>query len=124
MASEYSGFAIEIGEAMTHQDYDTFKQRVLAKQKLDLTKLSEGKVAFTDARGNVLELDHAGDFIRNGAVRDYGAPWSNWRPADGGNAPVRQDWMSGTLRVEVDGALFTCTVDDQGEVSFENLLNK
>ena len=32
-----------------------------------------------------------------------------------GNAPVRQDWLSGTLRVEVDGAIFTSTVDDDGK---------
>ena len=118
----YDGFAIEIGEAESHGDYVAFKQQVLGQQKLDVSQLSAGIVVFTDSHGQELSLDHAGDFRRNGEVRNYAAPWSNWRPANGGDIPVRQDWLSGRLRVEVDGAVFTSSVDDDGKVIFSNEL--
>ena len=121
--SAFNGFAIEIGEAETHESYDNFKKNVLAEQQLDLSQLADGSVVFTDSRGQELALSHGGEFKRNGEVRSYDAPWSNFRPADGSNAPVRQDWLSGTLRVEVDGAIFTSTVDDDGKVTFSNELN-
>ena len=121
--SAFNGFAIEIGEAETHESYDNFKKNVLAEQQLDLSQLADGSVVFTDSRGQELALTHGGEFKRNGEVRSYDAPWSNFRPADGSNAPVRQDWLSGTLRVEVDGAIFTSTVDDDGKVTFSNELN-
>lgn len=121
--SRYSGFAIEIGEPQTHGDYASFVDGVLAQQSLDISQLADGTVAFTDSRGQALNLTFGGEFSRNGEVRDYGQPWANFRPADGGNAPVRQDWLSGTLSVSVDGAHFTCTVADDGQVTFSNRLD-
>ena len=61
-ASDYSGFALEIGEAATHHSYDQFKDRVLSHQQLGQELLSAGKVVFTDSRGQVLDLDHGGAF--------------------------------------------------------------
>ena len=67
-----------------------------------------------------------GAHSNNGVERNYHAPWSNWRLADDWPRsdqqpePVRQDWLSGTLKVEVDGAYFSCTVDEDGTVTFIN----
>lgn len=118
--SEYSGFAIEIGEAATHQNYAQFQRMVLDHQQLDLTNLAQGVVGFTDSRGRALRLDHAGAFTRNGQEIPVGPPWRYWQPEGGGNAPIRQDWLSGSLRVQVDGAVFTCSVSDTGVVQFSN----
>ena len=88
-------------------------------------RFAEGSVHFNDSRGQDLLLtfgDSFNEYVfrRDGEQRSFSAPHANWRPADGSNAPIRQNWLSGSLHVEVDGATFDCSVSEAGEVTFSN----
>ncbi len=122
----YSGFACEIGEKDTHGSYDEFRRAVLAKAKLDVSKLSDGKVEYTSANGRSVGLEFGRTLtdtkmFRNGKRHD----WADHRVlykevgAEPADALIHQPWRGdGTLRVRAGGASFTCTVGADGKVTF------
>jgi len=120
----YSGFVIEVGEARTHGSYDKF---VRGKTTLDVAKLDEGKVAFTgvdDTRVAMHYADTLDDFVvvRNGEKHDW-SEHGKWvyREVDKTDGLIQQRRAAdGTLRVEAGGSVFTCTVSEDGKVTFEN----
>ncbi|MFP4354745.1 MAG: hypothetical protein ACLFUJ_06430 [Phycisphaerae bacterium] len=116
----YAGFALEVGEG---DDFEAFKKAVLAKSKLDLSDLSRGVVQLAGAGGATVKIVHnkTNDLPavwRNGQAVDY----TTWRdvydPVDG-QAPIRQEYRSGVLRVQSDNHVFVGTFQD-GKYSFEN----
>lgn len=117
-----AGFALEIGEAETHGDFDAFRKAVLAKGKLDLTQVAEGTVAYTGVDGGAVKLTHAGGarppIWRNGVARDYANEYAEYQPV-GGKAPIALGWKQGTLRVEAGGYVFTGTLKDGKYTSSE-----
>jgi hypothetical protein len=119
-AAPFCGQAVEVGEGV---DYADFKKAVLAKAKTDVTKLSEGRAAYTASDGHAVALKAAEDPARTEVTRD-GQPHDFTAHAKllfgGDTSPIRQDWLGGTLTVTTDGATFTGTVDPAGKATFAN----
>ena len=116
----FCGFALEVGEA---GDFDAFKKAILARAKADASKLDDGVAALIASDGRAVEVQFNGDaartvVLKNGRQHNTAA---HGRLLFGGeNSPIRHDWHGGTLSVRAGGASFTCTVNDQGNVTFEN----
>lgn len=143
------GFAMELGESQSHGSYAAFKKAVSAEGKLDLGELRDGRVAYVGADGTSVALKHSAtrrpfyvmdskqpwvtksvtsidDYYaayptvwRNGKLFDWKAHYDPYRSADGRDAPVRQDFKSGRVRVEADGHVFEGWFDD-GRYRFRN----
>ncbi len=121
----FCGFAIEIGEGM---DYDAFKRDVLSKTKLTVEDLSAGKIQLTGSDGK--RLGYAwGDSLagfrvrRDGQVHDWDAHGEMIYSEPGKGPDSALLWQKrggGTLRLHVDGSVFTCTVPLDGPITFEN----
>ncbi|MFP4052441.1 MAG: hypothetical protein ACLFV7_01090 [Phycisphaerae bacterium] len=125
---KYSGFAVEIGEKATHGDYAAFRKAVLEKAKLDLDGLKDGKVRYASATGTRVGMDFGvklADFkvYRNGTLHDWKRHRAVYRDpsAPQGKGLIDLPWRGdGTLRVSAGGATFTCTVGEDGKVTFDN----
>ena len=118
----YAGFALEVGEA-PRGSFEEFKRATLAKSRLDAAQLAQGIVTLTASDGATLKLTHNAQselpiIERNGAAVD----WSKWRAgcAAGsiGEAPMRQDWLGGELRVQAGGWTFTSRIGADGRLTF------
>lgn len=122
----YSGFAVEIGEPQTHKTYESFKSAVKSSSKLDTSGLTKGRVVFTGSQGKRVEIRaseplEGSPVLRDGEVYRFEGPWVKYRNADlDKKAPIHQDWEGDTLYVEAGGFVFTSTVEENGEVNFEN----
>jgi hypothetical protein len=116
----FCGLALEVGEGT---DFDTFKTAVLERARADASGLERGAASYTTSDGRSVALRFANDPSQTGVLKD-GRPHDTAAHArllfGGAGSPVRQDWLSGTLSVEAGGSRFTCTVDDDANVSFEN----
>lgn len=115
----FAGFAIELGEAPQHADYDAFKAAVRSKAKLAVTPQG---ATFTGASGAVLELgyDKAGlpRLVLDGKAKDWNQHRGLWRPAAGGAAPVSLGWKERKLVVEAGGHRFEGTLAADGSYAF------
>ncbi len=118
------GFAIEIGEAETHGDLAAFKAAVLAKSKLDVSNLAKGEAELAGSNGGRVKVALTGEKYpkvwRDGTLH----PWTEhpglYVPADGGDAPIRLERMSGHLHVEAGGHTFDGRVAEDGGYTFTN----
>lgn len=123
-SGKFSGFALEIGESETHGDFEKFKQSALTHAKLDLHSVEKGDVEFTGSSGEKVRLAHPDHGLpkvwRNGKSHDWLEHWALYQPVDGGTAPISLGWKKGTLRVEAGRKFFTCSVNQDGKVTFEN----
>ena len=111
-----------MGEA-PRGSFEEFKRAVLAGSRLNVAQLARGIVTLTTSDGATLKLTHNArnklpGVERNGAAVD----WSKWRAgyAAGsiGEAPMRQDWLGGELRVQAGGWTFTSRVGADGRLTF------
>ncbi|MBN2474801.1 MAG: hypothetical protein JXB62_09355 [Pirellulales bacterium] len=120
----YAGFAMEVGEEGVYAGYEAFKQAVVAKSHLDTTRLAQGIATLVGIDGRKLTVRHnpqndLPEIQRDGAPWDYAQHLDVYGPEDG-TGPIAQRWRSGTLTVEAGGKRFTCTVAEDGKVSWEN----
>ena len=120
----FAGFALEVGEAGSHGNYDAFKAAVTSKSTLDTDTLAGGAVTLTGAGGRTLKLTHnaANDLPRierDGKPFDYEANLDVYRPV-GPNGPIEQKRLSGTLTVRAGGKVFSCTLTRDGAVTWSN----
>ncbi len=114
-AGPVSGFAIEIGEAETHGDFDAFKAKVLANAKVDLSALAESKVGVSAASGASVALQFSDEKTvrvwRAGKEHDLSAHRALFRSPAGKGGPLDLGWKEGVLTIEAGGHKFTGTLD-------------
>ncbi len=110
-----SGYAIEIGEAESHGDYETFKAKVLANAKLDLSAIADGKVGATAASGAAVALQFSDEKTvrvwRAGKEHDLAAHRALFRSPEGKGGPLDLGWKEGVLTIQAGGHKFTGTLD-------------
>lgn len=120
----YAGFAIEAGDEPSHGGYYRFKQAVLTKGKLDLSKLPAGAVNLTSPLGHSLSVTHNVDnqrptVARDGKVVDWDTIQAVWQPISGPSV-IHQDVQSGKLSVQAGGKTFEGTLSEAGVYTFSN----
>ncbi|MGJ3253845.1 MAG: hypothetical protein ACFE0J_22335 [Elainellaceae cyanobacterium] len=114
--NSYAGFALEVGEAQSHGDYETFKQAVKSKSELDLGAIAQ-TVQLTSSTNSRLQITHNPDnelptVMRNGIEYDWLEHFDLYRLASG-TSPITLGWKQGRLRVEAGGHLFETAVSDE-----------
>lgn len=115
------GFAMEVGEPETYGDFATFRKAVLAKTRLDLSRLAQGEAHFQaadDTRVGV-KLTNDGSLVvfRDGQIHDWKAHASLWA---GAGSPVSLGWKQGILKVQAGGYTFEGRLSG-GKYTFSNL---
>lgn len=120
----FYGFAMEVGDAESHGDFNAFRRAVRERSRLDISRLEEGVARLTGANDRFIELafPRGGGMAgvnRNGAVRDFDDPaeWDLMRTVSG-HPVVNLGWKEGVLRVNAGGYLFESSMNRQGETSF------
>jgi len=120
----YHGFAMEVGDAGSHGDFNAFRRAVRQRSRLDLSRLNEGTARLSGANEKFIELRFPKDgemagVNRNGTVRDFENPeeWALMR-AVSGHPLVSLGWKEGLLRVNAGGYEFESGVNRQGETRF------
>ncbi len=125
----FSGFAIEVGEAPDHPNYESFKNAVLAKAKLDVSGLAGGTVGLTSSNGATIKMqwgDVLADFKvwRNGQLHDWTEHGSfvyrETGKLEDGLVFQRRGDAGGTLTVNAGGKTFVSTVTTDGNAIFQN----
>ena len=122
---KYCGFAIEIGEAPAYADFAAFKKAIYSKARLDDADVDDGVVQYTGAGGDTVKMKFRRDpseykVWRNGQLHDWKRHRVGYRQADKAGGLIEQDWLGGTLTVRAGGKEFSCTVTDEGKVTFYN----
>jgi hypothetical protein len=124
----YCGFIVEVGEVETHRSLAEFQRSVL-KGEADASKLGEGIVQYRTADDQRLgfhwhDAPHELGVWRNGQRHDWkrhaGLLYGSAEQQFSRKSPIDSDRGSGKLSVATEHAVFTCTVDGQGQVSFAN----
>lgn len=115
------GFAMEVGEPETYGDFAAFRKAVLAKPRLDLSRLAQGEAHFqaTDGTrvGVKLTTDASLVVFRDGQIHDWQTHADLWA---GSGSPVSLGWKQGILRVQAGGYTFEGKLSG-GRYSFSNL---
>ena len=115
------GFAMEVGEPETYGDFAAFRKAVLAKPRLDLSRLAQGEAHFqaTDGTrvGVKLTTDASLVVFRDGQIHDWQTHADLWA---GSGSPVSLGWKQGILRVQACGYTFEGKLSG-GRYSFSNL---
>jgi hypothetical protein len=128
-AKEFCGVAIEVGEKESHGSFAEFQKQVLAAE-VDVSKLAEGVVQYkaADRDKKWLGMDW-GDRARglgvwrNGNRHDWEAHDKLLYGTDQSEAGiVHSPWGAGRLTVNAGGESFTCSVSEDGKVTFRNEL--
>jgi hypothetical protein len=112
------GYALEVGSAATHGDFDTFRKNVAAKSKLDLSGLAQGTVSLRGSTGESVRITLDGDALpkvwRNGEAHD----WTKHRAVYstvGDKAPrIRLGWNERVLEIEAGGHRFRGELKEDG----------
>lgn len=115
------GFAMEVGEPETYGDFATFRKAVLAKTRLDLSRMAQGEAHFQaadDTRVGV-KLTNDGSLVvfRDGQIHDWKAHAALWA---GAGSPVSLGWKQGILKVQAGGYTFEGRLSG-GKYTFSNL---
>ncbi|MDB9311605.1 hypothetical protein PN462_00725 [Spirulina sp. CS-785/01] len=113
---DYTGFALEVGEAETHGSYQDFTQAVRQKSQVDVTNLNNGRVELTGSQDNRLMFTYNPENLlpqieRNGVFLRRENHFELYRSLPQGN-PIFLGWKAGTLRVEAGGHTFKTTVTE------------
>lgn len=118
------GMVFEFGDAASHGSYADFRRKVAAA-KPDVSALaSEGAVSYTDSLGRSLKMVFGPrpQVWRDGVERPFSvetaALWGD-PSGDPAKGPVHLGWKEGTLRVSAAGHSFSCTVAEDGTVSWK-----
>lgn len=111
----FCGFALEIGEGMSFAD---FRKKVVARNRLDLSKLEDGEATLTGTGGGTLRV-RANPKTDLPSVTADGTDidWSR-RAAVYRGPMIEQEWMSGRLRVSAGDRTFESAVSPEGKYRF------
>jgi hypothetical protein len=125
----FSGFVLEVGEAPAFADYDSFKRAVLAKARLDVSAIAQGKVSYLGAGGRSLAAtwgDALADFkvLRDGKAHDWEEHGryvyrETGKGADGLIHQLRGA-PGGALTVNAGGKTFVGTLSKDGAYTSQN----
>lgn len=111
------GFALEIGDAASHQSFDAFVAAVRKAKPIELGTT----ITTTSSTGATLGLmpgeQGLPTVLRDGIAHDWAKHWALWQGANGGPSPIHLDWKGGVLTVEAGGARFVGRLED-GRYSF------
>ncbi len=126
-AKEFCGVAIEVGEKESHGSFVDFQKQVLAAE-VDVSKLDEGVVQYKAADRDKKWLGmNWGDRTRglgvwrNGKRHDWAAHAKLLYGSEQSETGiVSSPWGEGRLNVNAGGESFTCSVSEDGKVSFRN----
>lgn len=116
-----SGFALEVGEPETHGDFAAFRAAVLARSRVDSTRLAEGEAHLRAADGTQVGLQLSPDgtppiVFRDGALHAWPTHTALWA---GAGSPVTLGWKQGLLKVQAGGYTFEGKFVD-GRYTFVN----
>ncbi len=116
-----SGFALEVGEPETYGDFAGFRAAVLARSRVDLSRLAQGEAHLRAADGTQVGLRLSPDgtppiVFRDGALHDWRTHTALWAGAD---SPVTLGWKQGLLKVQAGGFTFEGKMVD-GRYTFVN----
>ena len=115
-----TALVMEIGEQDTHGSFEDFQSAVLAKSKIDHSKLAESEIHFTGCKGEQggirLNAEGLPTVFRAGQAQDFKDRWALYAGKD---SPITLGWKEGILKVNAGGASFTGTLKD-GRYTFEN----
>ncbi len=147
----YAGFAMEIGEAQTHGDFETFVKNVVSKSKF--TENGPGHWTLNSSNGSSVALKHSNGWLPGPFINKKDQPWvlervrteqevydrfptvwrngkqHNWRdhfaqyqnPDNPKAGPVYLGFQEGVLRVLSDNYGFEGTMKTDGSYSFRNI---
>lgn len=109
----YTGFALEIGDQQSHQNYANFKQKVKNSSNLDLTRLAQGIITLKGSQGKTLQLSYNQNNLlpllqRDKTVFDWSKHFALYDSQTPNHSPIELGWKTGTLRIKA------------GEFTFEN----
>ena len=118
---QWCGFALEVGEALTHGSWTAFCDGAREETVLNLTRVDEGFVDMQDQLGKRLTIDAGRDdepvVHRNGPRHLWNSQRAIFKRSDGGSPPISLGWKEGELIVDAGDFRFTQIVDDDGNVS-------
>ena len=124
-----AGFALEIGDAASHGDYEQFKQAIAAQTRVTVNGTG---AELTASDGRTLAVNVAGgglpEVTRDGAVHDWATQHRGLyqtAPAEGASAEdalLTWEWHSGTMQVRAGGHTFTATMTDDGVYTWDQTL--
>ncbi|MGC9454704.1 MAG: hypothetical protein ACP5HU_07550 [Phycisphaerae bacterium] len=117
-----AGFAMEVGEEPEYGDFESFRNAVRRKQRLDLSELGDDEVTFVGTGGRELRMRYNREndlpvVIRDGRQYEWMENFDLYEPVEA-EGPVSLGWKEGTLEVRAGGYVFTQTVTEDGEVTF------
>jgi hypothetical protein len=113
--SNYSGFALEVGESPTYRDFSDFKQATLQRSHVDLSRVDGGKVTFNGNRGDRLTLQYnlanlLPRLAKNGTPFHWQEHYALYANSNGTKSPLNLGWKQGVLRLEAGGHTFQSQV--------------
>jgi hypothetical protein len=104
-----SGFALEVGEELSHGNWEEFKQSVIKKSRVSLNQINSGIVEYQGVAGKV-KLQHTGTGLpkvwRNGQYHNWKNHYAVYQSDSGTLAPIYLGWKSGKLLLEAGGHKF------------------
>lgn len=104
----YSGFALLIGENETHGSYEQFKQTILQKQRLDLTKLGQGRVKLEDSEQQlelIFNQNNLLPLLRRDGI-NFQRSNALYKSLSTDGSPISLGWKQGNLKVQANGYRF------------------
>ena len=112
---------MEVGEPETHGDFAAFRAAVLARSRVDSTRLAEGEAHLRAADGTQVGLRLSPDgtppiVFRDGALHAWPTHTALWA---GAGSPVTLGWKQGLLKVQAGGYTFEGKFVD-GRYTFVN----
>lgn len=120
------GFAMEVGDAASHGDWDAFVAAVQGKARLDVSAIATGTVGFTGASGAQVAMTWTGEGLpavrRDGVAHDWERHRALWRNPAGGTAPLSLGWKERALVVEAGGCRFAGTLSPEGVYTWSETL--
>ncbi len=127
---ELAGFTLEVGEPGNHGSFAAFQKDVVARGKLDVTKLNNGEASLTASTGETLQITYNREndlptVVRNGVVFDRDANQELYKciAANGKivrDGPISAGFQPGALRIEAGGKIFGSLFTHDGKVKFSN----
>ena len=126
-STEYCGVAIEVGEKQSHGSFVEFQKQVLAAE-VDVSHLADGVVQYKAADRDKKWLGvNWGDRTRGLGVWRNGKrhDWEThakllYGSEESAAGIIYSPWGAGQLTVNAGGESFTCSVSEDGKVSFRN----
>ncbi len=125
-APAYLGAAVEVGEAPEHASFEAFIQAVRDRQRVDLERLGQGRVALTGTDGCRLTMTYRPDEAlprveRDGVLRDFTREWAVYASGSSDGAPVELGWRGGELTIRAGGRVLQHRVTPEGRVSLRTI---